>query len=319
MPTTDVNKLGLVEIANRTQNGQLIDLVNELVQDIPPLADAPWLQANDNTSHKTTKYANVPSASVRGMYEGVTPTALQTIPTIEHLCYVEDQVEIDELELRHVPNKAEFRFQEDLAHMEGTKQKAGSELFYGNIATNPRDINGITTRYNALSLSNVVGCGGTGDDLSSLLFIMWGRKGVHFVYPIGGVETSIVREDMGRIRVTDSNGKPYFAYVTKFSFEFGLVVRDDRAVQRICNIETGGAENTIDVDLMIKAKNNLPSTRGAVIYCNKETLSMLEIQAKDKPNVLHTANDPFGNPELRFYDMPIRKCDALLATESAVT
>jgi len=319
MATRDATH-GLVEIANRTQNQELLDLVNEFVEDIPPLADAYWMQANDNTSHKTTKYADVPTASTRGMYEGVTPTALQTIPTIEHLCYIEDQVELDELELKHVSEKDEYRFQEDLAHLEGMKQKAGAEFFYGNITTDPRDINGLATRYNALALTNVEDCGGDGVDVSDLWFVQWGRRAVHFVYPVGGVETSIQRNDMGLIRVTDAAtpAKPFFAYVSQFTFEFGLVVRDDRAVQRICNIETGGAANTIDPDLMIKAKNRLPSTKGAVIYCNKETMSMLEILAKDKPNVLHYINDPFGNPELVFYDIPIRKCDALVAETAVV-
>jgi hypothetical protein len=310
-----------VEIANRTANGELIDLVNEYEQDVPMIQDGIWRQANGSTSHKTTKYAAVPSASVRALYQGVSPTALQTIPTEEHMCMIEDQVEIDEAELRHVPDPMQFRYEEDLAHMEGMKQKFGAEFFYGARNTEPRDIQGLSNRYNALSDANVWGCGGTGSDLCSLWFVVWGLRTFHMVYPMSGIQTAIQRVDEGRMRLTDASSNHYFGYVTKFTFEFGIVARRDDAVQRICNIESSiaGGTNLIDIDLMIQAKNKLPTTKGAVIYCNDTVKSQLEIAAKDKPNVVHYTEDPFGKPVLNFFDIPIKVCDALVDTESAVS
>jgi hypothetical protein len=311
--TTDVNKLGLVELSNRAHNKELLDLVSELTKDLPVLQDAPFFEANGETFHKHTKFITVPVASGRGMYEGVTPTGAQTKPNIEHLAWIEDHVNIDEQEIRLAPNPQQFRFDEDMAHMEGMRQKFGTMFLYGNHATTLTDVNGLATRYNALADANVWDNGGAGSDVTSLWFIKWGKTGVFCVYPRNSKTMGIERNDMGKQLITPELGKQYFAFVTQFIFNFGLVVRDDRCVQRIANIETSisGGVNLIDVDLMIQAKNKMPSLDGVVAYCNDTVLSQLEIAAKDKPNVIWPTTDAFGKRVLTFFGIPIRKFDSI--------
>lgn len=319
MAEKEVNKVGLIEVANRTLPKDLLDIVNELVKKVPILRDAPFYECNQNESHKHTKVAAMPAASTRAMYEAASKSAAQTKSIIEPVSYIEEHSEIDEQVLKIVKNPQRFRYDEDMIHMEALRQKIGTLFLYGNHITDIKDIDGITTRYNALSLDNVWTCGGSGDDNTSLWFIKWGRDAVFCVYPSSADLKVVQRNDLGRQRIPEgSAGGAYYAFVTQFLFSFGIVVRNDKCIQRICNIEASGAANLIDTDKMIKAKNKMPDTEGVVGYCNDTVLSQLEIEAKDKPNVWHTTTDPWGKRVLNFYDIPVRKFDSLVNTETTV-
>lgn len=320
MGTTDVNKFGLVELANRTHNGVTIDLANELTEKIPVLKDAPFKEANDVFSHREGKVKVLPTVSLRGINKGIKASAAQTEPKIWEMCIVEDRSEIDELSLEGVSDAPGQRDQEDTLHLEAMRQKFGAQFLYGNHATDIKELNGITTLYADLSLDNVNGCGGTGSDLSSFWIIQWGFDGVFLFYPRGHQYAGVEQIDKGLERVADSTGSAYYyAWVTQFKFRWGLAVKRDDAIQRICNIETSGAQNTLDDDELIKAYNRLPDPSKAVAYCNGTLKSQLDIIAKDKPNVIHTEKDPFGRPVTYFWDIPIRKFDSILITEDAVT
>jgi len=319
MGTTDVNKFGLAELANRTHNNTTIELANELTKKIPPLEDAVFKEANDIFSHREGKVKVLPTVSLRGLNEGTTPSGAQTEPKIWEMVVIEDLSEIDELALEGVSDKAGQREQEDNLHLESMRQKFGQQFLYGDHSTDIKELNGLATLYNDLSLDNVNGCGGTGSDLSSLWFVQWGFDGVFLFYPRGHKYVGVEQIDKGLQRCTDADGKILYKWVTQTKFRWGLAVKDDRCVQRICNIETSGTSNTLDEDEMIKAYNRLPDPSKAVIYINGTIKSQLDIIAKDKPNVIHTEKDPFGKPVLYFWDIPIKKFDSILITEDAVT
>jgi hypothetical protein len=317
----EITCITLAELANRTHNKQIIDMVNELTKTIPVLEDAKFSEANDLTAHYSTKVVSLPSASLRAANQGVVPTAGQTKQIVDHICSIEDLSEVDEYLVDKAPDPQTFRFNEDLLHMEGMRQKYGSQYFYGSRINDIKEIDGLHTRYGSLSLPNVRSCGGTGSDVSSLWFVGHGANRVFNVYPLGGGSKIIQRIDKGLelVIVNTTTGEKLYKYITQFKFDFGLVVRDERYVQRLCNIETSGAANTLNIDLMIDAYNDLPSTDGVVIYCHKKIKSQFDKLAKDKPNVLHTMADPFGKPVLYFWDIPIKKCDSILDTETALT
>jgi len=319
MATTDVNKFGLAELANRTHNNTTIDLANELIEKIPVLQDAPFKEANDIFSHREGKVKVLPSVSLRGINKGVAPSAAQTEPKIWEMTVIEDLSQIDELSLEGVSDGPGQRNQEDTLHLESMRQKFGQQFLYGDHSDDIKELNGLVTLYNDLSLDNVNGCGGTGSDLSSFLIIQWGFDGVFLFYPRGHKYVGVDQKDKGLERVEDSDGNYYYAWVTQFKFRFGLAVKDDRAVQRICNVETSGASNLLDEDELIRAYNRLPDPSKAVAYCNGTLKSQLDIIAKDKPNVIHTEKDPFGRPVTYFWDIPIRKLDSILITEDAVS
>jgi len=51
----------------------------------------------------------------------------------------------------------------------------------------------------------------------------------------------VQREDMGKQRVLDSDGNPYYAMEEKFTWHMGLAVKDWRYVARIANIDVSNA------------------------------------------------------------------------------
>jgi len=55
------------------------------------------------------------------------------------------------------------------------------------------------------------------------------------------------------------------------------------------------------------------------IYCNKTIAKFLHKQAQNKSNVNLTIDNPAGKPMVSFLDAPIRVCDNILSTESAIS
>jgi hypothetical protein len=167
----------------------------------------------------------------------------------------------------------------------------------------------------------VQGAGGTGSDTTSIWAVQWGEEGCHLVYP-RGERTVIEVEDLGRQLISDDVGV-YTALVNHFMINWGIVVSDDRAVQRIANIETAGSTNIFDEDLLIKAIYQLPDPSNlarTAIYVNRTIMTQMQIALKDKNNVnLYVDNGLSGAPVLRFQGIPVVLVDKLLDTETAIS
>lgn len=315
MAAGDVVSFGLAELANRTHNGVTIDLANELTKKIPPLKDAPFKEANDIFTHRESKVAVLPTVSLRGLNVGVAPSLGLTKPITWEMTAIEDLSEIDELALDGVRDGPAQRNQEDILHLESMAQEFGRQFYYGDHEDDMNELNGFAKLYNLSNMANVETCGGSGDDVTSLWFVQWGFDGVFLVYPRGHKTVGVEQIDKGLERVESSAGLFLYKWVTQFRFRWGIAVKNDKCIQRISNIESTGAANLIDEDLMIAAYNRLPDPTKAVIYCNGTGKTQLDIIAKDKPNLVHTEPDPFGRPVTYFWDVPIRKDDSILNTE----
>ena len=308
---------GLVELANRHCGKEYLGMVNGLAKDLPIIGDSIFTEANDQTCHHHTKTAILPTASRRGLGEGITPTRLVTAPVTEHMSRIEDHVNIDEFELELTGDLRQYRYDEDEAHLEGMKQRIDLDYWYGSHAVDIRSVDGLAARFNKLAV-NVLDNGGDSATLTSFWFLGHNKKGVFLVYPKNAKNLGIQRNDKGLILIRDSaTNKQLFKWVTQFVFNFGVVVRDDRYVQRVCNIETVGAENNLDINKLIEAYENLPTTDGVVAYCNAKVKVQLDIAAKDQHNVVHTEKDPFGKPQLYFYDVPVKK-DGSITDEDTI-
>lgn len=312
----------LVELAKRTNNGNLLEIAEVLSITKEMFQDAVWIEANQTASHVGTKRTNLPSGTHRQANQGVASEASSTKQVAEPICRLEAHSRVDEAILDLAPDKAKARSQEDLAFVEGLGQTIETNMIYGDIDTNPEQIDGLATRYDATADANVIGASGTGSDTTSLWIIEWGPMKVHMIYPKGS-QAGLQTEDMGKQLVTNDSGSTYFwAWFTKFVAWYGLYVHDDRCVQRIANIETSGSTNTLDDDDIIEALNLLPQAGGGgstAIYVNRTLKTQLEILAKDKSNVNYTSDNAFGVPLTRFRGIPVRLCESIVNTESAIS
>ncbi len=134
-----------------------------------------------------------------------------------------------------------------------------------------------------------------------------------------------VTEILGKEKVTEtaSSLAVYYAYVTQFKKWCGLVVRDDRKVARIANIETSTTgSNRFDEDILIRAlRHGRFDKRKTRLYCNPYLAADLDIRAKDKGNIQWSTGEIFGKKVTMFLDIPIRVLDEniITASESQVT
>ena len=326
MATVDAKLLTLLELAKRSNKGSILAIAETLNRTNEILTDAVYVPANGQTSHVTTRRLHLPTGSWRKINQGVARESSRTEQVVENIGMLEAISQVDQALVDLAEDSGTFRMTEDLAFVEGMSQTLATALIYGNTAGAPEQIDGLATRFNALTsastspVHNVHSADGSGQDLTSLWVVQWGPDKVHLVYPKSSASGGIVHQDDGLVTVYDSAGNPYKVYQSHFKVHVGLVVRDARCVQRICNIESGGTSNTFDPDLLIEALREMPQGgASAVIYANRTVLAQMDKDAAGKTNVQYGANDPWGRPTMSFRGVQVRQVDAILNTETAVS
>lgn len=315
----------LADMAGKFHNGQLQYVAEVLTNENALLNDIPFAEANEIFGHRINRRTSKPAGSWRKLNEGVSVEKGTTAPDYEGIGQLEAFSELDAALVDNAPDPAAYRAIEDRPFIEGLRDTMATALFYGSTSVTPEKIDGLSARVTSLSstsangVANVIGASGTGSDVTSIWVVQWGRGKVYGIYPRGS-QGGLGMEDLGRVRLTDGSGNPYVGYSTHYMWKIGLVVEDDRCIQRIANIETSGTSNIFDEDDLITALNRLPDQgRGAVIYCNRTIKTQIDINAKDKSNVNYTLSELYGRPVTNFWGVPIRQCDALVNTETALS
>lgn len=318
----------LLDVAGRTDsNGSIKDVAEILHAGNEVLDDAPFIEANDGTGHKTTVRSGLPEPTWRLLNYGVQPTKSTTVGIRDTAGMVEDYAEVDKDLADLNGNAAAFRLSEDKAHIEGINRAVKRTLFYGNTATEPEKFMGLAPRFSDKSAPNgvnIIDAGGTGADLTSIWLIVWGPESVHMIYPKGS-KAGLHNQDLGEVTLLDANGGRYQGYRTHYKWNVGLSVRDWRQVVRIANIATNqlSAKMTTgpDIsDLMTQALEMVHNLNGgkAAFYMNRTLSSFLRRQIKNIPNVMLNLDEVAGKHVTTFDGVPVRRVDEILKTEARV-
>jgi hypothetical protein len=321
----------LLELSRRIDpNGEAAKIAEVLARDNEILLDAVWQPANAPFANKSTRRSALPTGSWRSLNDGYTVENSQTIEIWDVIGMLGGYCETDiEAARAHPGGAKEFRNSEAEAWLEGLAQTFASTFIYGDVRTDPEKFMGLGPRMdNLAAAANVIGAGGTGSDVSSVFVVQWGPRKVHMIYPSGS-KTGISHRDLGEqtkeVTATWGTTPPKLMQVYRDLFEIkaGLVVKNPRCIGRIANCETSGSANIFDEDLLIKILNRMPERgKGAVIYANATIISYMEILLKDKTNVNFTPSKGeglAGEPVMRFRGCPVRKVDAIVDTETALT
>ena len=222
--------------------------------------------------------------------------------------------------------------------LESIAQTVDSAIWYSDVKVNGKQFHGLAPRYNSLSNVNVINGGGSGSDNMSIWFVTHGDMQTSIITP-DGIAAGVQREDMGRQRVLDANGNPYYVKEEKFTQHVGLCVKDWRFNARIANIDVSDviAGSVALNPLMRKAYYKLQGRRAykmeregqvspgrTVIYMNKTALEALDAEATNGRSgvdnfVRLTPMEIQGEEVLTWRGMPIRETDALLTTETVVS
>lgn len=302
-------------------DGNVAKVIDVLSEVNGVMQDAIWMEANDMTSHVVTQALSEGAGSAGVINQGVAYEEDRVKQIREQMEIFESYSRIDERLISKARNPEQFRAQKDAMRIRGMAKSWHTRFFYGDQSDNPAAVNGLATRYADLSLDNVVGASGTGSDTTSIWLVQWGEEGLHLIYP-RGERTIIEQEDLGRQLISDTSGV-YTALVNHFMINWGIAVSDDRAVQRIANIETAGSTNIFNEDDLIEAINRLPdpgNLERTRIYVNRTMKSQMEIALKDKSNVWFNYSEGLGGvPVLTFRGIPVKLVDKLVDTETAIS
>lgn len=347
---TNPTKAGAVTLTDFAKsldpNGSVAPVIELLNQNNECLQDILWKEGNLPTGHQTTVRTGLPSGTWRKLYQGVSPGKSGRAQITDTVGILEARSEIDVEVANLNGNTAAFRMSESEAFVEGLSHDMIDTLFYGDTSVNPERFHGLAARYNAISggapiTENVISCGGSGSDNTSIWLVVWGENTITGIYPKGS-SAGLDREDLGTFDAFDSNNARYRAVGDRYVWKAGLSVRDWRYAVRICNIDvsdlragTGtqaynAATNIIDA--MIRAMAHIPNMgKGRpVFYANRNVTTALPIMAKlTASNVLavQPGYQQFGSVEpgfagagrLAFLGVPIRVVDRLLNTETVIS
>lgn len=337
MSTETIGYFTLMDVVNDYTsldgNAAYIYAAKVLAKSRPFVRDMPMVASNQIMSNIGSRESYLPTPGTRRFNVGVALSASHVTPFNDPIAMVEDYSEVDYAlwKIQNDPNT--WRQQKDAAKVEAMGQKAENLVIYGNIGTDPGAFNGIATRFNSLTTRpngsstdpyNVVSGSGSGGDTTSVFVIQWGVNKVYGIYPKnlpGGLQI----EDLGKVTINSgSEAAPryYEGLRTHFAWYLGLVVEDERCVQRYCNIETSGSSNVFDEDILLTVINNLPdrgAAPGTVIYAPRTICNQLDIAAKDKNNVNYTPDNVWGGMITTFRGITVRLAEGIDETETVVS
>lgn len=328
MSTVGSNVLTLADWAKRLDpDGKVPTIVELLSQTNEMLEDIEWVEGNLPTGHKTTVRSGLPEVAWRQLNYGVQPSKSRTVPVTDTTGMLEAYAEVDKDLADLNGNTAEFRLSEDQAFLEAMNQQLQYQYIYGNIAVNPEKIMGFAPRFNSKSAqngANIISAGGSGSTNTSIWLVVWGKNTVHGIFPKGS-KAGLSHDDKGQVTLTDPNGGRYEGYRTHYQWKPGLTVRDWRYVSRIADIDvaalTKNAATGADLnDLMVQALEKIPNLKAgkAAIYCNSTIRAWWRRQLLNKANVHLSWDTVAGKKVLSFDEVPVRRVDQILNTESPV-
>lgn len=331
MAALSTGALTLADWAKRLDpDGKVPTIVELLTQTNEILDDMLWIEGNLPTGHRTTVRTGLPAVAFRLLNQGIAPSKSSTAQIDEQAGMLEAWSEVDKDLALLNGNVAAFRLSEAAAFLEAMNQEMASTIFYGNNGLAPEEFTGLSVRYSdstAANGSNILKQDGAGSDNASIWLVGWGDQTISGIFPKGS-KAGLIHEDKGEQTVYFGTGigqSRMVALQERYQWKAGIAVRDWRYAVRICNIDISNLSTVTPADLisaMEDASEIIPNDLGTkVFYCNRTIRRFLRKQVRVKVGTGGglTFENFAGKPTLMFDNIPIRRCDALLNSESLVS
>ncbi len=321
----------LLDVSKRLDpDGKIDSIVELLAQTNEVLTDMTWVEGNLATGNKTTVRTGLPTPTWRKLYGGVQPGKSTTAQVTDSCGMLEAYAEVDKALADLNGNTAAFRLSEDAAHIESMSQEHAQTLFYGNEGTEPEAFTGLAPRYNSLAAQNadniIDAFSGSGGDLTSIWLCVWGPQTGFGIYPKGSMG-GLQMHDKGQVTIenVDGAGGRMEGYRTHYRWDGGLTVRDWRYFVRIANIdisELNTIANTKNIiNWMVQATERIPSFgKGRTcFYMNRTLREKLRLGILERVSSNLSWETVAGKRVMTFDDIPVRRTDALINTETRVS
>jgi hypothetical protein len=347
MATIGNSYLSLIDAFRAGGDNESAEIAEVLNRLSPVYRNAFTVEANSGTLHKHSIRTGLPSVTWGRLYQGIPQSKSTRAQVTDSTGFVEGLSTVDERLLDISQNAAALRLSEGETFLESITQEVETGIFYHDVVTTPEKFKGLAARYNATTgatatnaAAQVIKAGGSGSDNTSIWFVTWSEKATHLIHP-QGTKAGIQRQDMGRQRVLDGSGNPYYVKEELFRLHVGLAVRDWRYNARIANIDVSDVQaGSVDLYKYMRAAfyklqgvyatamrdgsgrlNENASVEGrTVIYMNRTMLEALDATGTNASNgaLLLKPMELEGRVVQSYRGIPIEVTDALLNTESVV-
>jgi hypothetical protein len=320
--------VSLLDVTSRLDPNGNIAAIGELLSQTASFnANMVWKEGNLTTGERVVIRTGLPTIYFRRLNQGIAPSKSTTVSVEEGTAMMEARGQIDKDLAELNDNSAAFRMSENSPFIEAMGQTFAAKAFYGNTGTDPEQFTGLATRFSddsgPANAENIVSGGGSGSDNTSIWLVDHSDQGVYGIYP-KGLKAGLQHEDLGLADAFDSNNNRYRAYMDRWEWKCGLVVKDWRRVVRGANIDVSNliAESSAAdiLEMMAIMVDKIPAGSSRLrFYVNRTVKTMLRIQCMNRPNVYLTLGQEEGRPKLTFDGIPIELHDQLLSTESTVS
>ena len=334
MAVTANTRKNIIEWSQHFHRGKVLPEVKMLAQDNQILSDIPWVQCNDGTTHLYNVQTALPTISKSAFGEGAAESKSQKAKERESCTMLQGFSSV-EAEMANIGGASGVvRAEEDENFAEAFKQTLSQMLIYANRGTNIRDFYGAATRMNSLTgtkAKNVISCGGvTANAQTSAYIFNWG-KDAYGIFP-EGTTAGLQKKDLGLRVKTLANGNQLPVLQTWHLWHVGLVVEAWPSLVRICNIDVANAQGLTGnqaptsfsnvLHKIVQARLRIRRPGKKVCYVNDTVYGLMMRLAGEKSSAVlswQKATTQFGEwMELLIYDMPVRRMDQILDTESVV-
>jgi hypothetical protein len=289
------------------------------------------------TGDRQTIRTGLPTSYWRMMNSGVPVSKATSAQITEQCAQLTARGEIDASIVKLNGNSAQYRMNENTAHIEGMGQEVASTMFYGS-AANPEEFVGLANRYTSTSDGNgenILLAGGAGSDNTSVYLLGMGDNEIYGVFPKGST-AGLDHQDLGVGDAFDASNNRFRAYMDYYEWNIGLMVKDWRYGVRIANIDISdlaglsGSQETTDSTflpkLMARAIDRIPDLGNVkpMFMMNRTAASLLRVAAMEKSTSAVTIEEglnQFGKTihQLKFLGIPVAINDALTNAEAAIS
>lgn len=336
-------RITLADALKTVNNGQYTGFVNVLTEENPMLKDIPVMPGNGILSHEGAKIDALPTPEIVDIADGWSSQSVtfDKYKAIISVFKMRLDIPRDVLDLQ--PNKAKFRADLEDACGEGFGQGVINHVIYGTSvgAGNSKKFDGLGTyrvtpdATDPISVTNghfatFDAGGGTGANTMSFWMLQPGYRKLFFVTPSNDPRQGVQIEDKGEVEVITNDAeyvagsadkKTRYDLRTEMQQKLGLVIADERAVARIRNVPTTRASFTDDsiFEIVMQARTEVfKGSEPVFIYINARADYILRAIAAKKGNVQYDKENPYNVPMARIGDVFMRRCDALIKTETGV-
>lgn len=309
---------------NMLPTGEILNQRNGIVPDLR------WREGNLVAGHAYTQRTSLPAIFTVVVGQGTPETASSKAQIIESPEILGGWQVMDENVANYGADPAAKRASEDVAFIESFDETVAKRVFYGNGASAPGQMNGLSVRYGTIAANTggtkqmIVDGGGTGSINMSCWLVGHSPNAFYAWYPMG-TPGGLYRKDWGPEPRTNADGTTQVVYRTQYQWSIGIALQDPRYVSRLCNVDRATLTAGTSPDLFTKMIQQINlifdiNACAPTYYCNRTYRMMLEVQARN--DVLAGGQlkyDVVDGKRIEFFqNIPVTYVDQLTLTEGRV-